>query len=75
MTTTAVKIPISTPGNKAPSGATRDLTDRQARVLKAIAAAVLLAALMALALYGGPGVVPASTSFQDLTEAAFATLI
>jgi hypothetical protein len=75
MTTTAVKVPISAPGAKAPSAATRDLSDRQVHVLVAIAAAVLLTALVALALYGGPGFVPASTSFEDLTEAAFATLI
>ena len=72
MTTTAVKIPTSV---KASSVSTEDLTNRRAYVLVAIAAAVLLAALVALALYGGPGIVPASTSFQDLTEAAFATLI
>jgi hypothetical protein len=75
MTTTSVSLPVFSPAKQDRSAGTTDLTDRQVGIFVTIAAAVLIAALVVLALYAGPGSVPASTSFRDLTEAAFATLI
>jgi hypothetical protein len=74
MTSTPALAPVSSL-QPAPSANTGDLTDRQLHIFVTIAAAVLIAAFVLLALYGREGIVPASTSFQDLTEAAFATLI
>jgi hypothetical protein len=60
----------------APAAATaQDLTDRQVIVLIAVAVVVFLAAIIALAAYGGAGIVAPSTSFSDLTAAATGTLI
>ena len=74
MTITPMRASVSSV-RPAPSATSADLTDRQVRTFVTIAAAVLIAAVVLLALYGREGIVPASTSFQDLTEAAFATLI
>jgi hypothetical protein len=72
MTTTVVRsgAPVRPVGAPA-----HDLTDRQVTVFATVVAVVLVAALLALAAYGGPGIVAATTSFRDLTEAAFATLV
>jgi hypothetical protein len=51
---------------------TVDLTDRQVVILMAIGVVLLLMAILALGLYGGPGIVPASTSAADLTAATLA---
>jgi hypothetical protein len=74
VTTTPALAPVSSV-QSAPSATTEDLTDRQVHVFVTIAAAVLIAAFVLLALYAREGILPASTSFRDLTEAAFATLI
>jgi hypothetical protein len=74
MTSTSLLPSVQTP-QPVGSTAERDLTDRQVGVMVAIAAAVLIAALVLLAIYGGSGLVPASASFQDLTGAALATSI
>jgi hypothetical protein len=74
MTSTSLRPRIRYP-QPAQSATAGDLTDRQVGVLVAIAAAVLIAALVLLVIYGGSGLVPASTSFQDLTGAAIATSI
>jgi hypothetical protein len=74
MTSTSLLPPVQS-AQPASSAPTSDLTDRQVGVTVAIAAAVLIAALVLLAIYGGSGLIPASTSFQDLTGAALATSI
>jgi hypothetical protein len=73
MTTTEVRI--STPAKLA----TADLSNRQVTYLAVIGIVVLVAAVLAIALYNDPSIVPAfipaSTGASDLTAAAFAMLI
>jgi hypothetical protein len=74
MTSTSLLPPVQS-AQPTPSAAASDLTDRQLGVMVAIAAVVLIIAVVLLAIYGGSGLVPASTSFQDLTGTALATSI
>ena len=69
MTTTLAPAPQLAPAEAV------DLSDRQVILFAVIGVVVLVAALVVLAIYNPPGIVPASTSFKDLTDAAFGTLI
>jgi hypothetical protein len=72
MTTTLVRSrgPASSTGVPA-----QDLAGRQLIVLITVVVAVLVMGVLALAAHGGPGIVPATTGFRDMTEAAFGTLV
>jgi hypothetical protein len=75
MTMTMAEIRTSAPGEPAMA----DLSGRQVILLAVIGVVVLVAAVLTIALYSDPAMVPAfipaSTGAADLTAATFATLI
>jgi hypothetical protein len=75
MTMAVVEVDMSTREKPA----TADLSNRQVTLLAVIGIVALVVAVLAIALYSDPAIVPAfipaSTSAADLTAAAFAMLI